>query len=217
VAVPARNLVQLGDADPVDAAPLAYAGLTPYHAIKLALPKLSGGGRYALVIGLGGLGQIGVQILKTLTGATVLATDTKPEAMRTAEAAGAVSIPSGPDQARDILDATGGRGFDAAFDFVGVGPTLNTAAAVMARQSRLTVVGIGGGTLEWSFFSNPSECEVTNTYWGTIEELHEVVAMYRQGQIVPEIERFSLADGPEAYGRLQAGEVTGRAVVVPHG
>jgi propanol-preferring alcohol dehydrogenase len=41
--------------------------------------------------------------------------------------------------------------------------------------------------------------------------------MYRQGQIVPEIERFSLADGPEAYGRLQAGEVTGRAVVVPHG
>ena len=34
VVVPARNLVPLGDADPVAAAPLADAGLTPYHAIK---------------------------------------------------------------------------------------------------------------------------------------------------------------------------------------
>ena len=50
--VPARNLVPLGDADPVDAAPLADAGLTPYHAIKLSLPKLAGGGKTALVIGL---------------------------------------------------------------------------------------------------------------------------------------------------------------------
>ena len=216
VAVPARNLVPLGDADPVEAAPLADAGLTPYHAIKLALPKLAAGGRYALVIGLGGLGQIAVQILNALTGATIIATDAKEEAMRKAESFGAVTVPTGDDQARQILDLTGGHGVDAAFDFVGVDPTLRTAAAVMARQSRLTVVGIAGGTLEWSFFSNPYECEVTNTYWGTIEELHEVVAMYRRGQIVPEIERFSLQDAPEAYRRLQAGQISGRAVVVPH-
>jgi propanol-preferring alcohol dehydrogenase len=216
VVVPARNLVPLGDADPVNAAPLADAGLTPYHAIKLALPKLAGGGRYALVIGLGGLGQIAVQILEALTGATVIATDTKEEATQKAESSGAVTVAAGPEQAQQILDLTGGHGVDAAFDFVGVGPTLRTAAAVMARQSRLTVVGIGGGTLEWSFFTNPYECEVTNTYWGTTEELHEVVAMYRQGQIVPEVERYSLQDAPEAYRKLQAGELSGRAVVVPH-
>ncbi len=214
--VPARNLVPLGEADPVSAAPLSDAGLTPYHAVKLALPHLAGGGRYALVIGLGGLGQIGVQILKALTGATVIATDTREEAMRMAEAAGAVTVPSGPHQAEQILERTGGHGVDAAFDFVGVTPTLRAAAAVMAKQSRLTVVGIGGGTLEWSFFTNPYECEVTNTYWGTIEDLHEVVAMYQQGQIVPLVERFSLDEGLEAYRRLQAGELSGRAVIVPH-
>ena len=86
VVVPARNLVPLGDADPVAAAPLADAGLTPYHAIKNALPNLAGGGRFALVIGLGGLGQIAVQILTALTGATVIATDMKPDAMERAEA-----------------------------------------------------------------------------------------------------------------------------------
>jgi propanol-preferring alcohol dehydrogenase len=64
--------------------------------------------------------------------------------------------------------------------------------------------------------TNPYECEVTNTYWGTIEDLHEVVAMYVAGQIVPEVQRFSLDDGLEAYRRLQAGEISGRAVVVPH-
>ncbi len=74
---PIRNLVALGDADPVDAAPLADAGLTPYHAINLALPRLAGGGKHALVIGLGGLGLVTVQILRAITGAQVIATDLK--------------------------------------------------------------------------------------------------------------------------------------------
>jgi propanol-preferring alcohol dehydrogenase len=217
VSVPARNLVPLGDADPVAAAPLADAALTPYHAIKQSLPHLAGGGKYALVIGLGGLGQIAVQILKALTGATVIATDMKEEAMRKAEEAGAVTVPGGEGQAERIRDITGGRGVDAAFDFVGVGPTVKTAAASMARLSRLTVVGIAGGTLEWSFFTNPYESVITNTYWGTIEDLHEVVDMYKAGQIVPEIERYSMDDALEAYRKLQAGELSGRAVVVPHG
>ena len=110
VLVPARNLVPLGDADPVDAAPLSDAGLTPYHAIKNALPNLAGGGRFALVIGLGGLGQVAVQILTALTGATVIATDMKDDAMRRAEANGALTVPGGPDQVAAIRELTGGRG-----------------------------------------------------------------------------------------------------------
>jgi propanol-preferring alcohol dehydrogenase len=215
--VPARSLVPLGDADPVAAAPLADAGLTPYHAIKQALPHLNGGGRSALVIGLGGLGQIAVQILKALTGATVIATDMKQEAMQRAEANGAVVVAGGEGQAERIRQLTGGRGVDAAFDFVGAAPTIATAAASMAQGSRLTVVGIAGGSYAWSFFTTPYESTITNTYWGTIEDLHEVVAMYRAGQITPEIERFSLDDAPEAYRRLESGQLSGRAVVVPHG
>lgn len=41
--------------------------------------------------------------------------------------------------------------------------------------------------------------------------------MYRAGQITPEIEQFSLDDAPEAYRRLESGQLSGRAVVVPHG
>lgn len=216
VAVPARNLVPLGTSDPVDAAPLADAGLTPYHAIKLALPRLAGGGRSALVIGLGGLGQVAVQILTAMTGATVIATDMRDSAMERAAADGAVTVPGGPDQLAHIRDLTGGRGVDAVFDIVGAGPTIDLAMASVAQRGRVTIVGIAGGSYTWSFFTNPYEAELTNTYWGTIEELHEVAAMYRAGQIRPLIERFTLDDGLEAYRRLQAGEIEGRAVVVPH-
>ena len=215
--VPARNLVPLGDADPIAAAPLSDAGLTPYHAVKAALPNLAGGGRHALVIGLGGLGQVTVQILTALTGATVIATDTKEDAMRRAEEHGAVTVPAGDDQADAIRELTGGRGVDAAFDIVGAAPTIRTALACMAQGGRLTVVGIAGGVVEWSFFTTPYESTLTNTYWGSIADLHEVVDMYRAGQIQPEVERYSMDDALEAYRRLEAGELSGRAVVVPHG
>lgn len=214
--VPARNLVPLGDADPVAAAPLSDAGLTPYHAIKLALPHLNAGGTFALVIGLGGLGLIGVQILKALTGATIIATDMKPEAMAEAEKLGAITVPGGEGQVERIRDLTGGKGVNAAFDFVGVKATVNTAMASMARQGRCTIVGIAGGVYEWSFFNAPYEVELTSTYWGTIEELHEVVDMFRAGQITPMITRYSLDDALGAYRALVDGNLTGRAVVVPH-
>ncbi|WP_019145893.1 NAD(P)-dependent alcohol dehydrogenase [Aeromicrobium massiliense] len=217
VAVPARNLVPLGDADPVAAAPLSDAGLTPYHAIKLALPTLAGGGKHALVIGLGGLGQIAVQILTALTGATVIATDTREDAMQRAAANGAVTVAGGEGQADRIREATGGKGVDAVFDFVGVDPTIALAMSVVALRGRVTVVGIGNGTFAWNFYGAPYEVELTSTYWGTIEELHEVVDLYRAGQITPEVEIFSIDDALEAYRKLEAGELAGRAVVAPHG
>lgn len=215
--VPARNLVPLGDADPIDAAPLADAALTPYHAIKLALPKLNGGGKSVLVIGLGGLGLIGVQILKALTGATIIATDMKEEAMAEAEKLGAVTVPGGEGQVERIREATGGKGADVVLDFVGVGATVKTAMQSVARQGRVSIVGIGNlSPYEWAFLTTPYEAELVNTYWGTVEELHEVVDMYKAGQIVPQVTRYSLDDALEAYQALVDGKIAGRAVIVPH-
>jgi propanol-preferring alcohol dehydrogenase len=215
--VPVRNLVALGDADPVAAAPLADAGLTPYHAIKLARPRLTGGGKHALVIGLGGLGLVAVQILRAITGAQVIATDLKPEAMARARDFGAVTVEAGSDQIAHIRDLTGGRGVDAAFDFVGAGPTIAVAQAAIAQRGAIQIVGIAGGTAQWSFFTNPYEATLTNSYWGTIEDLHEVVDLYRAGLIAPDVEKFAMDDALEAYRRLRDGELDARAVVTPNG
>jgi len=214
--VPVRNLVPLGDADPVVAAPLADAGLTPYHAIKLALPRLAGGGTHALVIGLGGLGLVAVQILRAITGAQVIATDLKPEAMARARELGAVTVEGGDGQVDRIRELTRGRGVDAAFDFVGATPTIAAAQAAIAQRGVVQIVGIAGGTAQWSFFTNPYEATLTNSYWGTIEDLHEVADLYRGGMITPDVERFPMDDALEAYRRLRDGDLAARAVVVPH-
>src|ERR1700720_671265 len=74
VVVESRFAVPMGDFDPVLAAPLTDAGLTTYTAIKPALPSLVPG-TTALVIGVGGLGLLAVQFLRTLCGARVIAVD----------------------------------------------------------------------------------------------------------------------------------------------
>jgi propanol-preferring alcohol dehydrogenase len=214
--VPARNLVPLGDADPVAAAPLADAGLTPYHAIKLALPRLAGGSKAALVIGLGGLGLVAVQVLRAITGAQVIATDLKPAAMARARDFGAQTVEGGADQLEQIRDLTQGRGVDAAFDFVGASPTNALAQAAIAPRGAIQIVGIAGGTAQWSFFTNPYEATLTNSYWGTIEDLYEVADLYRAGLVTPDVERFAMDDALEAYRRLRDGELDARGVVVPH-
>src|SRR6476660_2881482 len=58
VVVPSPRLtVSLDGLDPIAAAPLADAGLTPYHAIRRALGILAPG-TSAIVIGVGGLGHV---------------------------------------------------------------------------------------------------------------------------------------------------------------
>jgi len=214
--VPARNLVPLGDADPVAAAPLSDAGLTPYHAIKLSLPRLTSGGSTAVVIGLGGLGQMAVQLLQVMTCATVIATDTKADALELAASRGATVVPSGDGAADAIRELTGGRGADAVFDLVGITPTIQLAQQVVAQRGRVTVIGVAGGPVQWDFFTNPYEAELTNTYWGTIEELHELTALYREGKIVTDVSVYSLDDALDAYADLEGGQIIGRAVVAPH-
>ncbi|NKF31829.1 zinc-binding dehydrogenase, partial [Pseudomonas sp. BGM005] len=115
----ARHLVPLGDLDPVQNVSLTDAGLTPYHAIKRSLPKL-GAGTFAVVIGTGGLGHVGIQILKAISGATVIALDVNDTKLALAPEVGAdhvlISDASAADKIREI---TGGLGANAVFDFVG--------------------------------------------------------------------------------------------------
>lgn len=216
IVVPADHLVAVGDADPVDAAALADAGMTSYRAVRLALPQLEGENKHALVIGLGGLGQLAVQILHALTGATVIATDMKPEAMAQAAENGATVVPGGPDQADKIREITGGIGVDAVFDFVGVTPTIELGMSTVAAQGQVIVVGLGGGDYTWNYFTTPFDATLSNTYWGFMEDLRGVTEMYRKGQIVPETTHFTLDEAEEVYHRLEAGDISGRAVIVPH-
>jgi len=211
----ARYLVPLQALDPVDAAPLTDAGLTPYHAVKRSLPLLVPG-TAAVVIGVGGLGHMAVQLLRELTPAAIVAVDQRPEALYLATDAGAArGVAMGPEAAAHVLDATKGRGADVVLDFVGTNETMALAARVARQLSHVTIVGLAGGTLPFSFFSIGYEAAVATTYWGTLPELHEVLALAEAGRIKAEIATFPLARALDAYRALREGKVNGRAVIVP--
>ena len=214
----ARFLVPLPEGlDPRSAAPLTDAGLTPYHAVRRSLPKLVPG-TTAVVIGVGGLGHLGVQILEATTAARVVAVDLKPEALALAVSAGAdFTVVPGPEAADQIREATAGRGADLVLDFVGSDATLALGAAVTRSLGDLTIVGIAGGTLPVSFFSVPYEVSIQTTYWGTRPELVEVLDLGARGLLRPTITTFPLERAVDAYAALEAGKLDGRAVVVPAG
>ena len=211
-----RHLVALPDGlDPVVAAPLTDAGLTPYHAIRRSWPKLTPDATCVL-IGVGGLGHVGVQIARATTAAQVIAVDIKPEALELARKVGAHhAVLSNDSAAAAIRDLTGGRGADVVLDFVGTTPTMNLARAAARVMGDVTVVGIGGGEIPLGFFSQPYEVSIATTYWGSRPELAELLALAASGQVSTERTVYSLDGGARAYRDLHDGTVTGRAVVVP--
>jgi propanol-preferring alcohol dehydrogenase len=209
------HLLPLRTIDPVAAAPLTDAGLTSYHAVKRSVDLLVPGST-VVVIGVGGLGHLAVQILEALCTATVVAVDTRPSALDLAEAAGAsYHLAPGPTAVAEIVGISGGRGADVVLDFVGSEPTMRLAVASCRSLGHVTVVGIAGGSFPFGFFTVPHECSVATTYWGSIPELTDVIALAERGLIRAEVEQVSLCDSADAYKRLAAGEVDGRIVVVP--
>jgi propanol-preferring alcohol dehydrogenase len=211
----ARHVVPIGDLDPVEAAPLTDAGLTPYHAVKRSLPLL-GARSAAVVIGAGGLGHMAIQVLAALSAAEVIAVDVSTEALHLAQAVGAThAVESGEDAAGQIQELTHGRGADVVLDFVGIDSTLALATASSRSLGHVTLVGIGGGSYPFSFFSTPYEVSMQTTYWGSLPELMEVIALAEQGKLRAHIERYSLDDATQAYEAMHEGSLRGRAVIVP--
>ena len=212
-----RHLVPLGDLDPVKNVSLTDAGLTPYHAIKTSLPKL-GAGSTAVVIGTGGLGHVGIQILRAITGAQVIALDITEEKLALAREVGAHhALLSNDDAVAQVRELTDGKGADVVLDFVGAQVTVDLAVKMTSSDGDLQIVGIGGGIVPVGFGAVPYDLSVRAPYWGSRSELMEVLDLARRGVIHVEIETFSLEDAHLAYEKMHAGTLRGRAVILPNG
>ena len=212
-----RLLLPLGSLVPVKAAPLSDAALTPYHAIKRALPYLTPD-MSVVVLGLGGLGHMAVQLLRVLTPVRVIAADIDPSKMEQAKRLGAHDVVSTGDAdaaVEQIRKIVGARGAAFVLDCVGVQPTFNLGARLLGRNSIWTIAGLGGGHHDFHALSTPYGCTVCVPYWGSRVELMEVIAMARGGQIHAEIVEFPLEQAVEVYAKLKAGQINGRAVLVP--
>lgn len=212
-----RLLVPLGTLAPRDAAPLTDAALTPYHAIKRGAHLLTPDAT-VVVIGVGGLGHMAVQLLRVLCGARVVAVDLDERKLEHARQLGAdltVNSRNAADAAETINAFTGRRKAAMVLDFVGIQPTLDLAIQLVGRNSQLTVVGVGGGTIPLTQWTLPFGCSVSTPLWGSRAELMEVIALAQSGRIHVDTHCFSFEQGPQVLQDLRDGKVVGRGVLVP--
>jgi len=200
----------------VEIAPLADAGITAYRAVKKALKSLFPGS-YVAVIGVGGLGHLGIQMLRILSQASIIAIDARDDKLELASKLGADYIVNARrDPVAEVMKITGGRGVNVAIDFFGGQATLDYGPRILGRMGRLIIVGYGGELRFPSISIIASEISLEGSLVGNYIELREVVNLYLRGSIRVIHETHPLEDVNEVLERLERGEVRGRAVLVPH-
>jgi NAD+-dependent secondary alcohol dehydrogenase Adh1 len=212
VVVSERSLLALpGGVEPAAVAPHADAGLTAYHAVK-RLAHLAVPGTTAAVIGVGGVGHIALQLIRELGSSAVIAIDTDERRRRLAAELGADEVVGDADAVRELTD---GRGADLVFDFVGTDQTHADAATMLARGGTYSVIGYGGTISIPSAGLVVNEHAVVGNLVGTWVDLWELLQLHAAGKVVLKTETHPLDAVNDVLAKLRAGEVTGRAVLIP--
>jgi NAD+-dependent secondary alcohol dehydrogenase Adh1 len=212
----ARSVVKIDDAlEPADVAALADAGLTAYHAAA-KVARVTRPGNICVVIGAGGLGHIGIQVLKAISGVTVLVVDRNPDAVKLAEDIGAdEGIVADGTHVQQILDRTGGHGVEAVLDFVGEGGATKEGVAMLRRAGNYFVVGYGENIDVPTIDIISTEINFIGNLVGSYNDLQELMVLAAQGKVKLHTSKYPLDEFQRAIDDLDAGQVRGRAILVP--
>ncbi|MGP4000830.1 NAD(P)-dependent alcohol dehydrogenase [Streptomyces sp. 8N706] len=212
----ARSVVALDPSlEPASVAALADAGLTAYHAVAKAARVLRPGDR-AVVIGAGGLGHIGIQVLRALSPVEMIVIDRSPDALALAKELGAEhTLLADGTEAERVLELTGGHGAEAVLDFVGEGGAVETGVACLRRNGNYYVIGYGGQLDVPTIDVISTEINFIGNLVGSYNDLAELMVLAAQGKVSLHTQRYPLASFQDALDDLSAGAVRGRAILIP--
>jgi len=212
----ARACVKLDSSTkPEDVAALADAGITAYHAVRKALPLLYPGTTCA-VIGAGGLGHIGIQCLAALTATNIVVVDRNPEALKLAGQLGAQhTVVADGGQVGAVQELTNGEGADVVLDFVAEQGAENDGFAMTRAGGSDFIIGYGGTLTVPTLDLISTERNIIGNIVGTYNELAELMVLAEAGKVTLHTKSYSLDDAQQALHDLDAGEVRGRAILVP--
>ncbi len=212
----ARSVVKIDDAlEPADVAALADAGLTAYHAAAKAAKRLTPRDR-CVVIGAGGLGHIGIQVLKALTPAELIVVDRNEQALKLAESIGADrGVVADGSQVEQVLELTGGHGAEVVVDFVGENGTTAEGLAMTRRAGDYHIVGYGENIDVPSIDLISEEKNVVGNLVGSYNDLCDLMQLAARGSVVLHTAKYPLEEFQRAIDDLGAGNVRGRAILTP--
>jgi NAD+-dependent secondary alcohol dehydrogenase Adh1 len=200
---------------PKDVAPYADAGLTAYHVAKKASRHLLPGD-YAVVIGAGGLGHIGIQALRALCAPSIIVVDRSDTALNLARESGADhAVKADGNEVERVLDLTGRNGAEAVLDFVGEGNSVSNGLAMTRNAGYYYIVGYGGKVEISTMDMIVSEKTIVGNLVGTYPDLVELMALADRGLVKLATREYKLRDANAALQDLKNGAVKGRAVLIP--
>ena len=214
-----RDVIKIGSLDPRVAAPMTDAGATSYHGVRKVLHKLVPGST-AVVIGAGGLGSFAIQLLRSMSPATVIAVDTNPDRLSYVADLGAHHTVAGVDEhtAVELAKVTNGEGATVVLDFVGTDSTIAVGVGAVQPYGTYAIIGTNGGTLKRPWYGAlPRDGEIITFQGSSVADAHDVVKLAEQGLIRSDADLFPLARVADAYEALHSGTLRGRAVVTPNG
>jgi NAD+-dependent secondary alcohol dehydrogenase Adh1 len=211
-----RSLIKLpGSLAPKAVAPYTDAGLTAYRAAKKASRHLLPG-EYAVCIGAGGLGHIGIQVLRALCAAEIVVVDRSDMALSLAKECGAhYVVKADGGQVEAVLGLTHGHGAEAVIDFVGEGSAVAEGFAMTRNDGFYYVVGYGGKIDLPTIDMITTEKTIVGNLVGTYPELVELMALADRGLVTLTTKEYRLSEANQALQDLHHGKIKGRAVLVP--
>ncbi len=212
----ARSVVKIDDSlEPADVAALADAGLTAYHAAA-KVARMTRPGDTCVVIGAGGLGHIGIQVLAAISALRIVVVDRNPDAVELAKEVGAeIGIVADGTHVQQVLDLTDGHGAEAVLDFVGEGGATAEGTAMLRRAGSFFVVGYGENIDVPTIDVISTEINFIGNLVGSYNDLGELMDLAARGKVKLHTSTYALADFQQALDDLDAGRVRGRAILVP--
>lgn len=195
--------------DPLDAAPLACAGVTTYKAVKV-----SGAGPADLVgiVGIGGLGHLGLQYAR-IAGAFTVAIDVSDEKLELARELGADHVVNaGRQDVAAEIQRLGGA--DAIVSTAATPRPLDQAFASLKRGGKLVLVGLpADNTFQLPIFETVLfGISVVGSLVGTRRDLADVFALHAAGRTRVIRESRELDQVNESFDEVLSGRVSARLV-----
>jgi len=186
----------------VDAATLFCPGVTAYRAVERADVRP---GENVMVIGIGGVGHFSVQFAK-LKGATVTAVDVSKAQLGLAREMGA-------DHAVLSSEAEEFAKTDRPTKVIMHTPApaaIGLATRVVKNRGTILMAVFGDVPVGFG-----GEVSIVTSMAGSKKDLREILNMASQGKVKVKASGHPLSEGTEILKKLKAGEIVGRAVLIP--
>jgi alcohol dehydrogenase, propanol-preferring len=204
-----KYLIDTAGIDDAFASTLACSAVTAYSAAA-KLPPL-GPKDWVAVIGCGGLGLIGISVLRAQGTANIIGCDIDDAKLAAAAKLGAKRTVN--TRAADAVQ--GLQGVAGAIDFVGSPATAALGIGALRKGGRYVICGLYGGEITHPLPPIAQRAiGIVGSYVGSLQELKEVVALAKKKKLKPSpVDTRPADEANRALEDLKAGKVVGRVVL----